>query len=115
MFFCLMNFGNFTNQDHCDILLSSLKTKVSIHLGKQIFKSYSWRNEQPDLSQHPRQESGCADAKKLSDALESYMKANFQENIPGNVPFQKKWGDHSPPGRGACKFKKKENRKSCLT
>ena len=37
-------------------------------------------------------------------------KANFQENLPGKVRFQKKWGEHAPPAatpffQGACTWR----------
>ena len=43
-------------------------------------------------NQGPRQDSGSAGTKKVLDALENDTKANFQENIPVKVWFQKKWG-----------------------
>ena len=42
------------------------------------------------LAQGPRRDSGSTGAKKVLDALENDIKANFQENIPGKVRFQKK-------------------------
>ena len=39
----------------------------------------------------PGRDSGSAVAKNVLDALENDTKANFQENIPDKVRFQKKW------------------------
>ena len=49
------------------------------------------------LVQSLRHDSGSAGAKKVLDASKNDTKANFQENIPGKILFQKKWGA-SPPG-----------------
>ena len=43
--------------------------------------------------QGPRRDSGSAEAKKVLDALENDTKANFQENIPAKIQFQKKRGE----------------------
>ena len=48
------------------------------------------------LFQGLRQDARSAGAKKVLDALENDTKANFQENIPGKVQFQKKWGAMAP-------------------
>ena len=47
----------------------------------------------------PRQNSGSPGAKKVSDGLENDTKANFPENFPGKMRFQKKrgHGPHAPP------------------
>ena len=44
------------------------------------------------LFQGPRPDSGNDRSKKVLDALENDTKTNLQENIPGKVRFQKKWG-----------------------
>ena len=55
------------------------------------------------LFQGPRPDSGNGGPKKVLDVLENDTKTNLQENIPGKVRFQKKWGSSPPPHRrGAC-------------
>ena len=40
----------------------------------------------------PRRDSVSGEAKNVLDALENYTKANFHDNIPGKIRFQKKSG-----------------------
>ena len=64
-------------------------------------KSYSGWNTCVDLhtihrTQGPRRDSRSPEAKKVLNVLENDTKANFQENIPDKVRFQKKLWGHGP-------------------
>ena len=43
------------------------------------------------LQQNPRWDSESAGAKKVFDVFENDTKENFQEYVPGQARFQKKW------------------------
>ena len=49
------------------------------------------KSELTFLLMGPGGDSGSGMAKNVLDALENDTKANFQENIPDKVRFQKKW------------------------